>query len=154
MEVLDYEPRKDRPQLTFLTERYDAAILPLNFKRITLRRELTLHKATQMVAYAHQTRICRTQFIQTYFGEMGDETCGVCDHCVEQKKASLPVEVENKFKELLLQTLAQGVALSEEELFDTLQKPASAAHLKCLRQLVEEGKVVGEGGIYKLNRDA
>jgi ATP-dependent DNA helicase RecQ len=155
MEVLDYEPRKDRPQLTFLTERYDAATLPLNFKRISLRRDLTLHKGTQMVAYAHQTRICRTQFIQTYFGEMGDQMCGVCDHCVEQKKTSLPQEAENKFKELLLQTLAQGIAFTEEELFEVLQKPASAAHLKCLRQLVEEGKVAAAaGGTYKLNRDA
>ncbi len=150
MEVLDYEPRKDRPQLTFLMERYDAATLPLNFKRITLRRELTLHKATQLVAYAHQFRICRTQFIQAYFGELSDENCGVCDHCVEQKKASLPLEVENKFKEQLLQTLALGEAFSEEELFDAVNKPASLGHLKCLRQLVEEGKVeVSASGKYK-----
>lgn len=155
LEVLDYEPRKDRPQLTFLTIRYDAASLPLNFKRINLRRELTLHKATQMVAYSHQTRICRTQFIQSYFGEFGDETCGICDFCVEQKKVRLPLEVENKFKAQLLQTLAQGAALTEEELFEALQKPASTAHLKCLRQLVEQGKIGIEAeGKYKLNRDA
>jgi ATP-dependent DNA helicase RecQ len=74
---------------------------------------------------------------------------------VEQKKASLPLEVENKFKELLLQTLTLGEALTEEELFEKLQKPASAAHLKCLRQLVEEGKVVvGVEGTYNLNRNA
>ena len=154
MEVLDYEPRKDRPQLTFLMERYDAATLPLNFKRITLRRELTLHKATQLVAYAHQFRICRTQFIQAYFGELSDENCGVCDHCVEQKKASLPLEVENKFKEQLLQTLALGEAFSEEELFDAVNKPASLGHLKCLRQLVEEGIVeVSASGKYKRKGD-
>jgi ATP-dependent DNA helicase RecQ len=154
MEVLDYEPRKDRPQLTFLTERYDAATLPLNFKRITLRRELTLHKATQMVAYAHQTRICRTQFIQAYFGEFSDESCGVCDRCLEEKKASLPLEVETKFKEQVLQTLATDEVFSEEELFETLQKPASLGHLKCLRQLVEEGKVeVSASGKYKRRTD-
>lgn len=154
MEVLDYEPRKDRPQLTFLTERYDAATLPLNFKRITLRRELTLHKATQMVAYAHQTRICRTQFIQAYFGEFSDESCGVCDRCVEEKKASLPLEVETKFKEQVLQTLATDEVFSEQELFEALQKPASLGHLKCLRQLVEEGKVeVSASGKYKRRTD-
>jgi ATP-dependent DNA helicase RecQ len=154
MEVLDYEPRKDRPQLTFLTERYDAATLPLNFKRITLRRELTLHKATQMVAYAHQTRICRTQFIQAYFGEFSDESCGVCDRCVEEKKASLPLEVETKFKEQVLQTLATDEVFSEEELFEALNKPASLGHLKCLRQLVEEGKVeVSASGKYKRRTD-
>jgi ATP-dependent DNA helicase RecQ len=155
MEVLDYEPRKDRPQLTFLTERYDAATLPLNFKRITLRRELTLHKATQMVAYAHQTRICRTQFIQSYFGEFSDESCGACDHCIEEKKASLPLDVETKFKELVLQTLATNEVFSEEELFEALNKPASLGHLKCLRQLVEEGKVeVSASGKYKRRTDA
>ena len=155
MDVLDYEPRKDRPQLTFLAERHDAATLPLNFKRIALRRDLTLHKATQMVAYAHQTRICRTQFIQMYFGESTDENCGACDFCVEQKKANQPLETESKFKELVLQTLAGNGSLSEEELFELLQKPASAPHLKCLRQLVEEGKVeTNEGGKYKLNLDA
>ena len=154
MEVLDYEPRKDRPQLTFLTERYDAATLPLNFKRITLRRELTLHKATQMVAYAHQTRICRTQFIQSYFGEFSDESCGVCDRCVEEKKASLPLDVETKFKELVLQTLATDEVFSEEELFDAVNKPASLGHLKCLRQLVEEGKVeVSTSGKYRRRTD-
>jgi ATP-dependent DNA helicase RecQ len=154
MEVLDYEPRKDRPQLTFLTERYDAATLPLNFKRITLRRELTLHKATQMVAYAHQTRICRTQFIQSYFGEFSDESCGVCDRCVEEKKASLPLDVETKFKELVLQTLATDEVFSEEELFEALNKPASLGHLKCLRQLVEEGKVeVSTSGKYRRRTD-
>ena len=154
MEVLDYEPRKDRPQLTFLTERYDAATLPLNFKRITLRRELTLHKATQMVAYAHQTRICRTQFIQAYFGEFSDESCGVCDRCVEEKKASLPLEVETKFKEQVLQTLATDEVFNEEELFEALNKPASLGHLKCLRQLVEEGKVeVSASGKYKRRTD-
>ena len=155
MEVLDYEPRKDRPQLTFLTERYDAATLPLNFKRITLRRELTLHKATQMVAYAHQTRICRTQFIQSYFGEFSDESCGACDHCIEEKKTSLPLDVETKFKELVLQTLATDEVFGEEELFEALKKPASLGHLKCLRQLVEEGKVeVSASGKYKRRTDA
>jgi ATP-dependent DNA helicase RecQ len=154
MEVLDYEPRKDRPQLTFLTERYDAATLPLNFKRITLRRELTLHKATQMVAYAHQTRICRTQFIQSYFGEFSDESCGACDHCIEEKKASLPLDVETKFREQVLQTLATDEVFSEEELFDAVNKPASLGHLKCLRQLVEEGKVeVSTSGKYKRRTD-
>ena len=72
-----------------------------------------------------------------------------------KKKANQPLETESKFKELVLQTLAGNGSLSEEELFELLQKPASAPHLKCLRKLVEEGKVeTNEGGKYKLNLDA
>ena len=72
-----------------------------------------------------------------------------------KKKAKQPLETESKFKELVLQTLAGNGSLSEEELFEILQKPASAPHLNCLRQLVEEGKVKNiEGGKYKLNLNA
>jgi ATP-dependent DNA helicase RecQ len=107
-----------------------------------------------MVAYAHQTLICRTQFIQAYFGELSDESCGVCDCCVEEKKASLPLDVETKFKEQVLQTLTAATVFSEEELFEALNKPASLGHLKCLRQLVEEGKVeVSTSGKYKRKGD-
>jgi hypothetical protein len=43
-----------------------------------------------------------------------------------------------------------GEVFSEEELFDAVNKPASLGHLKCLRQLVEEGKVeVSASGKYK-----
>jgi ATP-dependent DNA helicase RecQ len=106
------------------------------------------------VAYAHQKRICRTQFIQSYFGEFSDESCGVCDRCVEEKKAILPLDVETKFKELVLQTLATDEVFSEEELFEALHKPASLGHLKYLRELVEEGKVeVSTSGKYKRTTD-
>src|SRR5690606_34287450 len=86
LEVMDYDQRKDKPQLTFLTHRYDAGKLPFNRARILSRKELTLQKAKSMVDYARQTRICRTQNIQEYFGEKTDAVCGVCDVCLEMKK--------------------------------------------------------------------
>lgn len=154
MEVLDYDRRKDRPQLTFLTERFDAGTLPLNFQRIQLRKELALSKASQMVNYASQTRICRTQYIQEYFGEQTDQFCGVCDSCLEQKKAKIALDAQNKMKEKLLETLGQHGELEEGALFESVSKPASAAHLNCLRLLVEEGKVIAlPQGRYKRSTD-
>jgi ATP-dependent DNA helicase RecQ len=152
MDVLDYDRKKDRPQLTFLTERFDAGTLPLNFQRIQLRKELAFSKATQMVTYASQTRLCRTQYIQEYFGEQTDQACGVCDCCLAQKKAKIAQEAEYQMKEKLLETLAHHGELGEQELFDSINKPASVAHLNCLRLLVEEGKVITVvQGRYKLS---
>src|SRR5690606_25473692 len=54
LEVMVYDERKDKPQITFLTPRYDAGKLPLNFKRIELRRALTLEKAQSIVKYGQQ----------------------------------------------------------------------------------------------------
>ncbi|WP_026950943.1 RecQ family ATP-dependent DNA helicase [Algoriphagus mannitolivorans] len=141
LEVADYDARKDTPQLTFLTQRYDAGKLPLNFKRIAERKALTESKAKSMVEYATQSRICRTQFIQEYFGESTDRECGVCDICLENKKSKQPVATEDKLKKLILETLAQGDELTEKELFDRIRKPASSKNLALLRQLVDQGQV-------------
>lgn len=141
LEVMDYDQRKDKPQLTFLTNRYDAGKLPLNYARISARKELTLDKAKSMVEYAHQTRICRTQFIQEYFGEKTDEACGICDVCFENRKHQAPETQEDRLKMKILETLAESGELSEKALFEKITKPASDSNLRLLRQLIDQGLV-------------
>ncbi|TDQ14997.1 ATP-dependent DNA helicase RecQ [Algoriphagus boseongensis] len=154
LEVADYDQRKDKPQLTFLTQRYDAGKLPLNFKRIAERKKLTQDNANLMVNYAKQTRICRTQFIQEYFGENTDRACGICDICLESKKADQPLSSEEKLKNLILETLAQGGEFTEHGLFDQIRKPTSPQNLSVLRQLVDQGLVNrNENGILNLTFD-
>ena len=141
LEVADYDARKDTPQLTFLTQRYDAGKLPLNFKRISERKTLTESKAKSMVEYSNQERICRTQFIQEYFGESTDRECGICDICIEKKKSDQPISTEEKLKNLILETLAQTEGLREQELFNLIQKPTSSKNLAVLRKLIDQGRV-------------
>ncbi len=142
LEVMDYDQRKDKPQLTFLTNRYDAGKLPLNHSRIAARKELTLNKAKSMVEYAHQTLICRTQFIQEYFGEKTDAACGICDVCIENRKLREPDTQEDRLKMKILETLAESGELSEQVLFEKLNKPASDSNLRLLRQLIDQGYVL------------
>lgn len=141
MEVMDYDQRKDKPQLTFLTPRYDAGKLPLNLNRIELRRELTLHKAVKMVEYARQKSICRTQYIQEYFGEKTDESCGICDWCQEDRKSKDPEGTEIRFQTRVLETLKQGGELTEHQLLDSLRLPASEKNLNFIRQLQDHGLI-------------
>jgi ATP-dependent DNA helicase RecQ len=141
MEVMDYDQRKDKPQLTFLTPRYDAGKLPLNLNRIELRRELTLHKAVKMVDYARQKKICRTQYIQEYFGESTDETCGICDWCQEDRKSKDPQGTENRFQTRILETLRQGGELTEHQLLDNLRLPASEKNLNSIREMQDHGLI-------------
>lgn len=138
LEVMDYDRRKDKPQIYFLTGRYDAASLPFDHKRIKFRRELTLSNAKKMVEYANQKNICRTQFIQEYFGEETAERCGICDWCIEQKKEDKPEESADKLKERVLETLKEYGELSEEQLFTKLYISATTRNLKLLRQWIDE----------------
>lgn len=141
LEVMDYDQRKDKPQLTFLTNRYDAGKLPLNHSRIAARKELTQDKAKSMVEYARQDLICRTQFIQEYFGESTDSECGICDRCIENKKGKSPQNQAERMKRKILETLAESGELSEQDLFDKIRKPNSDSNLQVLRQLIDQGQV-------------
>lgn len=141
LEVMVYDKRKDKPQITFLTPRYDAGKLPLNHNRIKLRRELTLEKATKMVAYGYQDQICRTQFIQEYFGESADQSCGVCDWCIADRKAKAPETAEIKLKNKIIETLRLFGELTEHQIFDNLHLPDSLKNLKILRGMQDQGLV-------------
>lgn len=141
LEVMDYDQRKDKPQLTFLTPRYDAGKLPLNLKRIEMRRELTLFKAGKMVDYGRQKKICRTQYIQEYFGEKTDETCRICDWCQEDRKSKDPQGTENRLQTRILETLRQVGELTEHQLLDRLRLPASEKILNFIRELQDNGLI-------------
>ncbi len=150
-EVMAYDQRKDSPQLTFLTQRYDAGKLPFNYKRIEERKKLTLGNARKMVAYAKQNLGCRTQFIQEYFGEKTDQKCGICDVCIEKRKEKIPVQTEEKLKNKILETLAERGKLSESGLFDLIRKNRSPQHLQVLRSLVDQSMVIKDAeGYYHL----
>ncbi|WP_296705183.1 RecQ family zinc-binding domain-containing protein, partial [Algoriphagus sp.] len=154
LEVMDYDQRKDKPQLTFLTPRYDAGKLPLNFERIERRRELTLNHAQSMVAYAHQNKICRTQFIQEYFGEPTDEKCGICDWCIENKKSSDFASEEKRLEKKVLETLNNSGELNESQLLDILKLPASEKVFSILRNLEESGKISSTSdGKYEISNN-
>jgi len=142
LNVMVYDQRKDKPQITFVTPRYDAGKLPLNFKRIEVRRNLTLNNAKRMVHYAKQVQLCRTQFIQEYFGEQTDSLCGVCDVCIENKKAKDPESVEIKLKNRILETLKEVGELTEKELLDRLRVPGSDKNLQLLRFLHDQGHLI------------
>lgn len=151
LEVMDYEERKDKPQITFLTSRYDAGKLPLNFKRIELRRELTKSKANEMVTYTRQKVLCRTQFIQEYFGEHTDKQCGVCDWCVAQKKD--PTKESSRLKSAVLETLKQEAGLVLEQLTEKLKVSDADFFLKLLREMLDEGLLTRDvGGKFNIEK--
>ncbi|WP_228693702.1 ATP-dependent DNA helicase RecQ [Lunatimonas sp.] len=116
LEVVAYNPRKDQPQVTFLTPRFDAGKLPLNSKRIAHRRDLAISKAASMAAYAENNQFCRTSILLDYFGEDKEESCGICDVCLQKKKLAMGKDREEAIREKILITLSGGKAFSLRKL--------------------------------------
>jgi ATP-dependent DNA helicase RecQ len=147
--ILAYDKRKDMPQITFLTERFDAGKLPLNKKRIEDRRQNAISKAKSMIAYVGNTGACRSNQISFYFGENSDQNCGICDVCLENKKSD---EVfYQKVKKKIFQTLTDGIEFSLNTIKEVPGLDNKKRTIEVLREMEEEGLIFTlPDGIYKI----
>ena len=125
--VIIYEKQKDKPQVSFFQERYHTENIPFDHKIYRERRLREEQKIEAMIKYVENGSRCRTKILLEYFGELLDEDCGVCDHCI-QKKKELKSEAlrkdmiekiltELKIKAYLPEELMKTVLLNDKELF-------------------------------------
>ena len=135
-DILDYEQRKNKPQLTFLTPRYDAALLPLNVFEIEKKKQRDLTKAHSVAHYAAHTRICRTLLLLEYFNEFDASECGVCDICIQNKKNELHASPE--LGSAVVTFLNQHGALTPNELGKAFETVPEDDFLQTLQQLIKD----------------
>jgi ATP-dependent DNA helicase RecQ len=137
--VVAYEPRKDKPQITFLYARYDAAKLPLNLKRLKERKDLTLSKMQSMHDYVSQADRCRMLFVQHYFDEKTLTTCGICDVCLARRKKENHQDFDQLKKEVL--AIVRQKLLTLEQIEDIIQPKDNALFIDAIRDLVDDGLI-------------
>jgi ATP-dependent DNA helicase RecQ len=138
--LLVYDKQKDKPQLTFTTERYEAARLPLDVRGMNLRRERDEAKAEAVIGYMTDPNRCRTALLLDYFGEILEGTCGVCDHCLEQKKEKTAPSDYGRQRRQILSVLA-GRELSLQALVDQLGPGDQNALLEAIREMAGAGEI-------------
>lgn len=102
--IIDYQPQKDVPQLSFLTPRHNASDLPLDTELLETRKKEALQKVRSVINYVSNPMRCRTQILLHYFGEKTDEVCGVCDNCIKNKKATNGT-IQNQYENIKTQVL-------------------------------------------------
>ncbi len=136
--IVDYEPRRDKPQLTFLTPRYDAALLPLNVFEIERRRERDRQKARSVIQYASNTNRCRTILLLEYFNEMDGKDCGVCDVCLKNKKNEPRPEIDEELGNQILHYLKSFGGVTPRALSQIFENVPEKPFLQTLRYLIDE----------------
>ncbi len=87
--IVSYSPRTDVPQLYFLIDRPEAAELFINTEKIAERKRAFEKRLLAMTGYASQKQICRSVYINNYFGGEKIADCGICDVCLKKKKNSI-----------------------------------------------------------------
>jgi ATP-dependent DNA helicase RecQ len=75
------------------------------------RKKRDLEKVAAVVSFVEEDRRCRQQFLQEYFNEYTENTCGICDNCLQHKKRDvpIPIEVYTKYRQKILEILPAAI---------------------------------------------
>ncbi|MGV3586453.1 MAG: RecQ family ATP-dependent DNA helicase [Adhaeribacter sp.] len=138
--ILIYEPLRDKPQVVFTTQRYDAADLPINTKRYNTLRKNAQEKMEAVIRYAYTPNKCRTQLLLEYFGEISDEACRICDYCLQQRKAKRALAIREQLRQQI-QTFLNETNLHPNELAQQLDTKDTNYISDVISQLLEVGQV-------------
>lgn len=119
--MIEYVPQKNKPQLTFLTVRFDAATLPLDYKELE-KRKIKDKKALESVhKYVLNKGKCRMLILQDYFDEETKVRCGLCDNCIALKNLEIAEDLYDEYFEQLKNMLP--VSVSKLENTPAFKKP-------------------------------
>ncbi|MFN0174364.1 MAG: ATP-dependent DNA helicase RecQ [Saprospiraceae bacterium] len=143
--ILLYEPRKEKPQLTFTRERVAAENLTIDLQKFNLRKQRAEERVERAIRFA-ETRQCRSQQLLAYFGEPDSKTCGICDVCTGRHKVELPASSFETYEKKIREVLRLE-PLTLEEILKAFALKRHDAVSQVLSYLLDEGKLVmGEEG--------
>jgi len=143
-QILEYNPQKDKPQLSFLRPREDANHLSFDTKLYNFRKTRHAERIKKAIAYA-EVSICRSQQLLHYFGEKDAPVCGVCDVCLQRKKQALDNESFERLRQKITRLLSDE-ALPVKELVDSFAPKMHSDVLETLTFMQQEGLIEEKNG--------
>jgi ATP-dependent DNA helicase RecQ len=90
IEIIDYIPQNNKPQLYFLENRFSS--IHISEDRIAFLRSRYREKLEFMNNYVRNKTECRSLNLVKYFGEKDGQACGICDVCLAKKKNLSPAQ--------------------------------------------------------------
>jgi ATP-dependent DNA helicase RecQ len=140
LNVLIYAQRKTKPQVTFLTHRYDAAKLPLDIKKIEARKNNDIEKSEAVIAYVKQKERCRSMVLLEYFGETVSHDCGICDVCVNKRKEKEKVDSYQLYRKAVFDHLGK-TSMSLEKLVLEIDIKNKERILLAIREMLDNEEI-------------
>lgn len=137
LQLLEYEPTSEKPEITFLTPRQDADRMPLDVQRLAARRDLANKKAEAMIHFVEQQHRCRMQVVMDYFGEASFSECGACDVCIARKKEDGGLTFM-EYREKIIHLLTQR-PMTVDELEEQANPHDRDVFVEVVRDLVDQG---------------
>jgi ATP-dependent DNA helicase RecQ len=103
--IIEYQPRRDNPQLLLLRSRIKAEDIFINMVAYNKRKEKFRIRTKEMIRFVKEGAECRSRIIGLYFGDGTVSACGICDNCLRQKAVTLSKEEFESINHRILNTI-------------------------------------------------
>lgn len=138
-EIVEFNPQKDQPQLTFLMPKQDVKSIPIDEKALKVKRQQKLNKMEAVISYLHDEEDCRTKQLLAYFGESDYGNCEVCDNCIDRHRHDKADYHREHYEKQIKEFLKVEEGMTEDELVRVLDPSDKKLFLQLLSELIDHG---------------
>ncbi|NEU07929.1 RecQ family ATP-dependent DNA helicase [Flavihumibacter sp. R14] len=147
-QLLQYIPQTDKPHIEWIKARVDFSHLFINGRHIAERQQVTKTQLECLLGYVKKP-VCRSLQLLRYFDDHDSRKCGVCDVCLDEKRARkheiIATEISREIFDLLS---SRRMLLSD--LITSLSVGDEAMKLAVVRELIDAGKLKSDADWYFL----
>lgn len=146
LQIIIYNEQTDKPHLIFTKPRVDTQHLLIDRRYHADRYQVHKTQIEAVLNYAGSHK-CRSQLLLNYFNEAHAEVCGVCDVCLENKKAGKKDALTDEIIKDLLNELSKN-PLHLNALVESIHKGSDKEKLGVIRMLLDAGTIKANGEYY------
>ena len=140
MDIIDYIPQNSHPKILFLKERIDTKRLIISKETLEKRKNIEKQKSKSVIQFINNNHICRSSFIQSYFGEKNPKKCGKCDVCLDINKLNVSNDEFENITSSIKKTLINQ-ALTVDELIMKIVDFREDKMIEVLQFLSDNGHI-------------
>lgn len=108
LNFLNYIPRRDKPQIQYLTSRIDTKYFSLSDDIYNNRKEDAANRVQAVIDFVNNEKDCRSVQLLRYFGEDMKRRCGECDVCSSKNKKTLTQDEYQEISEIIINELKEN----------------------------------------------
>ncbi len=148
LQIVNYIEQTDKPHLLFIKPRVDTLHLLIDRRYHEDRYQIHQLQIESIINFAVNNK-CRSQQLLNYFNEAHAPICGVCDVCLENKKASKKAGNTDELVKSILNELTKK-PLHLSQLIESLHIGNDNDKLNVIRMLLDAGTIKVNGEYYYL----
>ena len=148
LEIVNYSPKNNHSQITYLKARKDIEKLYLDEKKWEERKMYEQEKLYKITNYINDKDSCRSKLLLHYFGEKESNKCGKCDFCINEKRQKIK---ESEYKEITnkLELILKDQELTIEEICILLPSNHEQQLISIIQYLFDNDRVGKFGNKYQ-----